>query len=174
MSGVDRLASSVSGGRNTGALTCPSPLAALQGVEGISILLSRTRESFLSEAVRKFWPNLDPHFSRTLFVPEILRTRGLLGSFRNRPTFLLSHRIHCSCVSTNIDIHAGGQGFRLPQDHRNLLRYSILCRPHRHLGQRRGRSMNANIHSGRCRQSFATSHSSAGAKALLHSHSDHP
>jgi hypothetical protein len=54
------LASSDSGGRNTGALTCPSPLAALQDVEGISILLSRTRESLLSEAVRKFGPNFAP------------------------------------------------------------------------------------------------------------------
>ena len=60
MSGANRLASSDSGGRNTGALTCPSPLAALQDVEGISILLSRTRESFLSEAVRKFVDRLRP------------------------------------------------------------------------------------------------------------------
>ena len=56
MSGANRLASSDSGGRNTGALTCPSPLAALQDVEGISILLSRTRESLLSWVEREGHP----------------------------------------------------------------------------------------------------------------------
>ena len=72
MSGANRLASSDSGGRNTGALTCPSPLAALQDVEGISILLSRTRESLLSEAVRKFVDRLRPHYKsfemKSLFI----------------------------------------------------------------------------------------------------------
>ena len=83
MSGANRLASSGSGDRNTGALTCPSPLAALQDVEGISILLSRTRESLLSEAVRKFVDRLRPHYK----------------SFEMKPLFILVYSVIVSLDS---------------------------------------------------------------------------
>jgi hypothetical protein len=57
-------------------------LAALQGVEGISILLSRTLES-LSEAVRKFVDRLRPHYK----------------SFEMKPLFILVYSVIVSLDS---------------------------------------------------------------------------
>jgi hypothetical protein len=68
------------------------------------------------------------NFFRTPPCTSRLKTRGLLGSFGNRPSFLIA-----------------GQGFQLPRCCRNRVYYA-------------GVSMNVNIHSGRCRQALALPH----------------
>ncbi len=73
MSGANWLASSGSGDRNTRARTCPSPLAALQDVEGISILLSRTRECFMALVLSGSF--------RKLAQEYLVRARPILHSF---------------------------------------------------------------------------------------------